>query len=107
MKENSKSEKILYIFLLTMPFIDLFSSLATWNNWPSIGLAFKGLLLLYAIIYLGVKKKECWKYFIIIGVFCGLTLFTNRNTGSLFQEITNLIKIFYLLTLILCILSLL
>lgn len=101
MQENSKSEKILYIFLLIMPFIDLFSSLATWNNWPSIGLTFKGLLLLYAIIYLGVKKKECWKYFIIIGVFCGLTLFINKNTGSIFQEITNLIKIFYLPTLIL------
>ena len=101
MQQSQKKEKILYYFLLIMPFIDLFSSLATWNNWPSLGLAFKGIFLLYTIIFLITKKKECWKYFLIIGIFCIITLFVNRNSGSIFQEITNLIKIFYLPTLIL------
>ena len=81
MQQSQKKEKILYYFLLIMPFIDLFSSLATWNNWPSLGLAFKGIFLLYTIIFLITKKKECWKYFLIIGIFCIITLFVNRNSG--------------------------
>ena len=53
---------IVFLFLLLFPFIDFFTGIATWEGWPSIGLFLKGLLLLYAIIFL-IKKKYCEKLF--------------------------------------------
>ncbi len=101
MATNKKIHKLIYYFLLIMPFIDLFSSIATWNNWPSIGLAFKGIFLLFAILFLVKNEKKCWKYFIAITIYSIISLWINSQNGSLFQEVSNLIKIFYLPTLIL------
>ena len=87
---------IVFLFLLLFPFIDFFTGIATWEGWPSIGLFLKGLLLLYAIIFL-IKKKYCEKLFWVIfslAVLFGIGYLVVHHT-SLFSEISNLIKIFY------------
>ena len=97
-----KKEKILYLFILCMPFIDLLSSIATWNNWPSIGLVVKGLFMLFAILYLLQNQKKVRPIFIFLLLYGILALgMAHYFNNSTFQELTNLIKIFYLPTLIL------
>ena len=97
-----KKEKLIYYLLLFMPIIDLFSSIATWNNWLSIGLLIKGTFLVYAIYYLLKNNKKNILIFSIIILFSIIYLIINiQNNNSLIQEITNLIKIYYLPTLIL------
>ena len=53
-------EKFVYYFVLLLPVIDLFTSIATWEGWPSIGLVLKGFFLLFAVVFLlkkNYKKK--------------------------------------------------
>lgn len=45
-------EKFVYYFVLLLPVIDLFTSIATWEGWPSIGLVLKGFFLLFAVVFL-------------------------------------------------------
>lgn len=95
-----KKEKILYYYLLIIPFIDFFSSIATWNDWPSIGIVIKGLFLVYATIFILKKNPKDILIIIPIIIYSIISIIINRNSSSLFQEISNLIKIFYLPTLI-------
>lgn len=97
----TKKEKILYIFILCMPIIDLFSSIATWNNWPSIGLVLKGLFLLFVIFYLVKNQKKSRPILLLLFLYGMVSLgFSYYLHNSIYQELTNLIKIFYLPTLI-------
>ena len=97
----TKKEKILYIFILCMPIIDLFSSIATWNNWPSIGLVLKGLFLLFVIFYLVKNQKKSRPILLLLFLYGMVSLGISYYLhNSIYQELTNLIKIFYLPTLI-------
>ena len=99
---GKKEEKMIYYLILLMPFIDIASSIATWNNTFSIGLLIKGFLLVYAGLFLLKNKKDYWKFFLIVSLYSLVSLGINIYFGnSLIGEITNLIKIFYLPTLIL------
>ena len=92
--------KLLVMFLYFLPFIDLLTSIATWESKASIGLILKGLFVIIASIYLfykNYKKKEYWYLygiFIIYFLFYGSYLVFNKP-NTIFIEFINVIKIFY------------
>ena len=98
--------KLLVMFLYFLPFIDLLTSIATWESKASIGLILKGLFVIIASIYLfykNYKKKEYWYLygiFIIYFLFYGSYLVFNKP-NTIFIEFINVIKIFYFLFLVL------
>ena len=98
--------KLLVMFLYFLPFIDLLTSIATWESKASIGLILKGLFVIITSIYLfykNYKKKEYWYLygiFIIYFLFYGSYLVFNKP-NTIFIEFINVIKIFYFLFLVL------
>ena len=92
--------KLLVMFLYFLPFIDLLTSIATWESKASIGLILKGLFVIIASIYLfykNYKKKEYWYLygiFIIYFLLYGSYLVFNKP-NTIFIEFINVIKIFY------------
>ena len=92
--------KLLVMFLYFLPFIDLLTSIATWESKASIGLILKGLFVIITSIYLfykNYKKKEYWYLygiFIIYFLFYGSYLVFNKP-NTIFIEFINVIKIFY------------
>ena len=92
--------KLLVMFLYILPFIDLLTSIATWESKASIGLILKGLFVIIASIYLfckNYKKKEYWYLygiFIIYFFLYGSYLVFNKP-NTIFTEFINFIKIFY------------
>ena len=92
--------KLLVMFLYILPFIDLLTSIATWESKASIGLILKGLFVIIASIYLfckNYKKKEYWYLygiFIIYFFLYGSYLVFNKP-NTIFIEFINVIKIFY------------
>ena len=92
--------KLLVMFLYFLPFIDLLTSIATWESKASIGLILKGLFVIIASIYLfykNYKKKEYWYLygiFIIYFLLYGSYLVFNKP-NIIFIEFINVIKIFY------------
>ena len=92
--------KLLVMFLYILPFIDLLTSIATWESKASIGLILKGLFVIIASIYLfckNYKKKEYWYLygiFIIYFLLYGSYLVFNKP-NTIFIEFINVIKIFY------------
>lgn len=92
--------KLLVMFLYFLPFIDLLTSIATWESKASIGLILKGLFVIIASIYLfykNYKKKEYWYLygiFIIYFLLYGSYLVFNKP-NIIFTEFINVIKIFY------------
>ncbi len=92
--------KLLVMFLYFLPFIDLLTSIATWESKASIGLILKGLFVIITSIYLfykNYKKKEYWYLygiFIIYFLFYGSYLVFNKP-NTIFTEFINVIKIFY------------
>lgn len=92
--------KLLVIFLYFLPFIDLLTSIATWESKASIGLILKGLFVIITSIYLfykNYKKKEYWYLygiFIIYFLLYGNYLVFNKP-NTIFIEFINVIKIFY------------
>ena len=50
--------KLLVMFLYFLPFIDLLTSIATWESKASIGLILKGLFVIIASIYLIYKNYQ-------------------------------------------------
>lgn len=97
-----KKDLLLYIVLLTFPFVDFLSSIATWEGWPSIGVLYKGIFILGCLGYLLKNKLLSWK---VVGVLFGygilVSIFYIQADYSLGTELSNLIKIFFLPTLIL------
>ncbi len=99
---KKKKDTCIHLFILLLPIIDFLTSIATWENVPvSIGLIIKGLFLIYACFYL-LKHHANKKIFLILG-FYFITYFGYLFTSdkSLTTEMINIIKIFYLPTLIL------
>ena len=92
--------KLLVMFLYFLPFIDLLTSIATWESKASIGLILKGLFVIITRIYLfykNYKKKEYWYLygiFIIYFLLYGSYLVFNKP-NTIFIEFINVIKIFY------------
>lgn len=92
--------KLLVMFLYILPFIDLLTSIATWESKAIIGLILKGLFVIIASIYLfckNYKKKEYWYLygiFIIYFLLYGSYLVFNKP-NTIFIEFINVIKIFY------------
>ena len=92
--------KLLVMFLYFLPFIDLLTSIATWESKASIGLILKGLFVIITSIYLfykNYKKKEYWYLygiFIIYFLLYGNYLVFNKP-NTIFIEFINVIKIFY------------
>lgn len=92
--------KLLVMFLYFLPFIDLLTSIATWESKASIGLILKGLFVIITSIYLfykNYKKKEYWYLygiFIIYFLLYGSYLVFNKP-NTIFIEFINVIKIFY------------
>lgn len=102
---NAMKKNFLNFFLLLFPFIDFFTSIATWNSWPSIGIIVKGIFLLYATLNIlrNCHNKKIWIMFGILFLYgffsIGFRYFNNPSLVSV--EITNLFKIYYLPILIL------
>ena len=96
-----KENWVLY-FLLLLPIIDFLTSIATWECFPvSLGLIIKGFFFLYASFYL-IKYSPKKKIFLVLGIYGIVYLaYLYTNEKSLVTELMNLIKIFYLPTLLL------
>lgn len=92
----------LNIFIILLPFIDFWTSIATWNNSFSPGLLIKGIFLFYAIYYIlkNKKEKKIWLLLLSYGIIF-LIYYFMKDKSLLKGEITNLIKIYYLPILIL------
>ena len=97
-----KFNKLIVVFLYSLPFIDLLTSIATWESKPSIGLVIKGTFLVLAglsVLYKNRKKKSYW---VIYGLFVFYLLIHGVYYKEFLKvELVNLIKIFYLPFLIL------
>ena len=93
-----KSKKIIWLFLVLLPWIDLITSIATWEKSFSIGLILKGLFLIYAIFYIwknsSLKRK---KVLALLAIFLAIQLgiFYGTNSSGIFTEIISMTKIFY------------
>ena len=95
-------KKILVTFLYSLPFIDLLTSIATWESKSSIGLVLKGMFLVISSLYILYKNKNKKSYWIIYGIFVFyLLIYGVYYKEFLKVELVNLIKIFYLPFLIL------
>lgn len=95
-------ENWLVYFILLLPIIDFITSITTWeNNSFSIGLIIKGLFLLYACFYL-IKNAPKKKIFLLMGIYIFTYLaYLLTSKSSIATELINIIKIYYLPTLIL------
>ena len=98
------NKKMMYLFLLLLPFIDLITSLITRFNILniSLGMVVKGLLLIVMIYYLLIKstskfKKKSIIYLGIIFVYILLYFYTKRDYMSNENFIIELQYIFKLM----------
>lgn len=86
-------KKKFYYFLLLFPIIDFITSIATWNNYTSIGTIIKGCLLLGSSIYILTHNKNQKEPYIIFGLIIIYSLIHIALIGT--HTISTLIKIFY------------
>ena len=86
-------KKKFYYFLLLFPIIDFITSIATWNNYTSIGTIIKGCLLLGSSIYILTHNKNQKEPYIIFGLILIYSLIHIALIGT--HTISTLIKIFY------------
>src|SRR5574344_1667346 len=103
---KKKFQKIMFYFLVCMPFIDFITSIATWNHYLSLGVFIKGILLIYALYYLfKYSKHHKVDLFLYLGMglysLIHIYLLYRLDSSLLFDSISTLIKIFYLPILIL------
>ncbi len=96
-----KKEKILNFIILTFPFIDFFTAIATWENLPSIGVLLRSVFLIFAFCFLLKKGFEKKSILVFLGMMTLYSLFDMgfwylEKERSLYMELSNLIKIFYL-----------
>lgn len=101
-----KERQWLLILLLCFPFFDFITSIATWENLPSIGLFIKALLLIYALYYIlknSPSKKKIFFLFACLFLYgiINFIFILNDPYKNIVGELSNLIKIFYLPTLLL------
>ncbi len=95
-------KKIVLAFLYSLPFIDLLTSMATWESKSSMGLILKGIFLLLSSLYVLYKNRNKKSYWIIYGLFVFYLLIYDIYYKEFIKvELVNLIKIFYLPFLIL------
>lgn len=103
MEEKSTFDKFLdkfvYLFLLFSPFLDALTSICVRNtNLPfSVGTIFRGLFLLFSIIWLK-KHGNCYKLLLVFSIYVMLALmyFLGIYRDTFFSEINNIFQIFYL-----------
>lgn len=104
------NKKLLYIFILLQPFIDLFTALMTRFEIGviSLGVVIRGLFILGMLIYLFFFSKSKYrnksiKYLLLLGTFYIFYLITKSevltNFGFLFNEITYIFKYSYFILL--------
>lgn len=104
------NKKLLYIFILLQPFIDLFTALMTRFEIGviSLGVVIRGLFILGMLIYLFFFSKSRYrnksiKYLLLLGTFYIFYLITKSevltNFGFLFNEITYIFKYSYFILL--------
>ena len=101
----TKKQKIVYLYFILLPFIDVITSLIVrfTDSKISIGSIVKGFTLLFGIIYTiffskSKLRKISIKYLLIITLFILLYIFTKYEIFSLFffyNEINNIMHYFY------------
>ena len=80
-----KWDKIIYIFFLLLPIVDLCTSLITKFTSASItpGLIVKGIILIFCILYVFVFSKSKYKkktvVYLCLLLFFGITYFLAKN----------------------------
>lgn len=95
---RKKFDLIVFLFLLLSPIIDVLTGLGVrYDFFLSIGVVIRGIMLLLALIYLYINRKEK-SSIIIVGIYALVELlylyfYLNSN---LFTEVKNMIIIFYL-----------
>lgn len=104
MKKNINS-KIIYYFLIFLPFIDLLSSLMRKYNIStlSVGIVIKGIFLAYIVFYILFISKSKYKkvsitYFILSFIYILMFFITKSGVFqlyNLYNEIIYLFKYFY------------
>lgn len=93
-------KKYMSYFFLLFPLLDFFTSIATWENLPSIGLFVKGLFLLYAVYFLFKNTQDKRIYFLFLLLFLygivDLGYWIIQDVSVLKGEVVHLFKIYYL-----------
>lgn len=113
MKDN-RSAKLIYIFLILQPVIDLFTSLTTrFLDIPiTIGAITRGLFLLilvFLVLFKGKNNKKTIYYFVSILIFIILYFVTKKdifNINFIVTEILYLFKYMYFPIVTVCLISL-
>lgn len=100
-----KKQKIIYIYFIILPFIDLITSLITrFATVPlSLGMVVKGLTLLISIIYIFFYSKSKYRkvsiyYILLLAMFGGLYLLLKNdvwNLSCILNEIVYAFRYFY------------
>lgn len=106
------NNKIIYIYLILLPIIDLITSITTrlFPNIISIGIIIKTIFLLIMMHYLifksvSRKRKLCLKYILIITIYIIayiLSKISLLNMHTFIIECTNLLKLLYYPILLSC-----
>ena len=95
---SKKINKIIMLFLLLGPFIDIVTSFQVKNNLSlTIGTILRGLFFVFVIIYLYKNKisKKLVTLFIIYFILA-ISYYFLYTKNNILSEIVNIIKIFYL-----------
>lgn len=101
----SKKRKIIYIYFLLLPFIDVITSLIVrFTDFTlSLGMIIKGITMVFSVIYVLLWSKSKYrnksiKYIFVIGIFAILYFLTKRdiwNLSMISNEITYAFRYLY------------
>lgn len=114
--KNTIMVKILYLFLLLHPIMDLLTALMTRFELGiiSVGIVIRGLFLLFMITYLfffnsSKYKKKSIKYLLIIFIFCLIYFVTKKelifNSSFFISELIYMFKYMYFPIIFICLIN--
>lgn len=111
----NKKEKIIYIYFLLLPFLDLITSLMTrfTNLSMSLGMIVKGLTFVFSTIYVFFFSKSKYKkhsiiYILLVLLFAILYFVTKIDIlkiNNIFTELVNAFKYLYFPIMFVCLMS--
>lgn len=94
---NQKTNKLIYIFLILLPFIDFITGILAWNHINiSLGLILKGLFLIYMIYYIFKNTKDKRFYYLMFAYFIIYFVYICMSKLNIVTEVINCIKIYFL-----------
>lgn len=111
----NKKQKIIYLYFIILPFIDVITSLITrFTNFPiSLGMIIKGATIVFGVLYIFIWSKSKYRkasiyYLVTLCIFGLIYILTKRDIWSIsniLNEITYAFRYMYFPIMIPCILN--